>query len=67
MRAVKKQNMKINLNIDPFREEFMKKLTSSLNLPEGNGKINTGFKNGDISMNDLVNDSVNDGFKIKGE
>ena len=48
--------MKINLNIDPFGEEFKKKLMSSLKLPEGEmAKLLQALKNGDISMNDLVN------------
>ena len=34
MRAARKQNMKINLNIDPFGDEFKKKLMESLKLPE---------------------------------
>ena len=56
MRAARKQNMKINLNIDPFGDEFKKKLMSSLKLPEGEmAKLLQALKNGDISMNDLVN------------
>ena len=56
MRAARKQNMKVNLNIDPFGEEFKKKLMQSLKLPEGElSKLLNALKNGDISMNDLVN------------
>ena len=56
MRAARKQNMKVNLNIDPFGEEFKKKLMQSLKLPEGEmAKLLNALKKGDISMNDLIN------------
>ena len=56
MRAARKQNMKINLNIDPFGDEFKKKLMESLKLPESElAKLLQALKNGDISLEDLIN------------
>ena len=50
MRAARKQNMKINLNIDPFGDEFKKKLMESLSSPESEmAKILQALKNGEIS------------------
>ena len=58
MREARKQNMKINLNIDPFGEEFRKKLMESLNLPDSEiNKILAALKNGTIGLNDIVNGS----------
>ena len=62
MRAARKQNMKINLNVDPFGDEFKKKLMSSLKLPEGEmAKLLPALKNGDISMKDLLNGNQKNG------
>ena len=56
MREARKQNMKINLNIDPFGDEFKKKLMESLKMPESEiNKILMALKEGKITMDDLIN------------
>jgi hypothetical protein len=55
MKEARKQNMKINLNIDPFGDEFKKKLMESLKLPDTEiNKILAALKNGTISLDDIV-------------
>ena len=60
IREERKQNMKINLNIDPFGEEFQKKLMESLQLPKNEmGKILAALQKGEISLDDLVKNGQN--------
>ena len=67
MREARKQNMKINLNIDPFGEEFKKKLMESLKLPEGEiSKLLAALKKGDISLSDLVNNGNSGNSSMDG-
>ena len=55
MKEARKQNMKINLNIDPFGDEFKKKLMESLKLPDTEiNKILAALKNGTISLDDII-------------
>ena len=71
MREDRKQNMKINLNIDPFGEEFKNKLMKSLNISESEvGKILLALQKGDITLNDILNGNNgingNNGNNAKG-
>jgi hypothetical protein len=55
MKEARKQNMKINLNIDPFGDEFKKKLMESLKLPDTEiNKILAALKNGTIGLDEIV-------------
>ena len=66
MREARKQNMKINLNIDPFGEEFKKKLMESLKLPEGEiSKLLAALKK-EISVSDLVNNGNSGNSSMDG-
>ena len=50
----RKQNMKINLNIDPFKEE-LKKLMESLNLPDSEiNKILAALKIGTMRQGNVI-------------
>ena len=65
MKEARKQNMKINLNIDPFGEEFQKKLMESLKLPKNEiGKILSALQNGEISLDELI--KASNGNNING-
>ena len=60
MKEDRKQNMKVNLNIDPFGEEFKKKLMESLKLPESEmNKIMNALKNGSINLEDIIQPGQN--------
>ena len=55
-RQERKQNLKINMNIDPFGDEFKKKLMESLKLSDSElSKLLGGLQRKEISANDLVN------------
>ena len=59
MREARKQNMKINLNIDPFGDEFKKKLMESLKLSDSDmTKLMQAINNGELTM-----DQVNNGLE----
>ena len=54
MREARKQNVKINLNIDPFGDEFKKKLMKSFNFKENDvARILQSLKDGKISIQQL--------------
>ena len=55
MKEARKQNMKVNLNIDPFGDEFKKKLMESLKLPDSEiNKILAALKNGTVGLDEIV-------------
>merc|ERR1712021_158371 len=54
MREDRKQNLKINLNIDPFGDEYKKKLMKSFNFKENDiARILQSLKDGKISLDQL--------------
>ena len=60
MREARKQNMKINLNIDPFGDEFKKKLMESLKLSDSEiAKLSQAINNGELTM-EQVNNGLED-------
>ena len=60
MREARKQNMKINLNIDPFGDEFKKKLMESLKLSDSEiAKLSQAVNNGELTM-EQVNNGLED-------
>ena len=67
MKEARKQNMKVNLNIDPFGDEFKKKLMESLKLPDSEiNKILAALKNGTIGLDEIVGGINGDGTGQQG-
>ena len=58
-KEARKQNIKVNVNMDPFGDDFKDYLKQFFNLSNMDiQKVLTGINNGQISMNQLINGNI---------